>query len=236
MLIWNNDYSLALSGRMRPVSTELRLASAQCWLAASSFIRCIQCGRVPCLRDLYHPIIAHHAVLPLRVFNFYSNNPWNGWIMLGRFCIELFQLMFFNHICQVTYHFFKHNDPKTCYCLRANSPCPRGWGWGGLGRHAPQVVCTSKFYIICFGRKQGSKLYFGQIAGKMGGQNYTFVSPWSSNIIVAQTLAEAGCPVQVSDFFDHLRWWARYARSECVPETRANTEDNAVEVGHTNTS
>ena len=41
MLIWNNDYSLALSGRMRPASTELRLASAQCWLAASSFIRCI---------------------------------------------------------------------------------------------------------------------------------------------------------------------------------------------------
>ena len=113
---------------------------------------------------------------------------------------------------------------------------PRVPGGGCLGRHAPQVVCTSKFYIICFGRKQGSKLYFGQIAGKMGGQNYTFVSPWSSNIIVAQTLAEAGCPVQVSDFFDHLRWWARYARSECVPETCANTEDNAVEVGHTNTS
>ena len=41
MLISNNDYSLALSGRMRPASTELRLASAQCWLAASSFIRCI---------------------------------------------------------------------------------------------------------------------------------------------------------------------------------------------------
>ena len=46
--------------------------------------------------------------------------------------------------------------------------------------HAPQVVCTSKFYIICFGRKTvvetihwsnrwengGSKLYIGQVVGK----------------------------------------------------------------------
>ena len=54
MLIWNNDYSLALSGRMRPASTELRLASAQCWLAASSFIGCISASNLggtlrPCL-------------------------------------------------------------------------------------------------------------------------------------------------------------------------------------------
>ena len=38
---------------------------------------------------------------------------------------------------------------------------------------------------------------------------HTFVSPWSSNIIVAQTLGKVGCPVRVSDFFDPLRWWAR---------------------------
>ena len=50
MLIWNNDYSLALSGRMRPASTELRLASAQCWLAASSFIRCISASKLPVLK------------------------------------------------------------------------------------------------------------------------------------------------------------------------------------------
>ena len=78
MLISNNDYSLALSGRMRPASTELRLASAQCWLAASSFIRCISASQM--WRHYWQNGFAMRQILNLRIAVFWLYTCCTCWL------------------------------------------------------------------------------------------------------------------------------------------------------------